>query len=99
MFRVEILIGKLLDSFFRIGYVHGWVARAPARAKHRHRSTCSTHGRRQKESFRSVQLHHGGLKEAFAPSAANSQALVKRLPAKPNLGQRRIGTVVKQIDV
>src|SRR5881398_2816001 len=99
MFRVEGWVGKLLDGFFRIGYLLDFVGRAPARTKHRHGSTCSTPDRRQKESFRSEQLHHGRLKEAFAPGAAKSEALVKRLPAKPNLGHRRVGVVVQPLVV
>src|SRR4029077_19191776 len=63
------------------------------------RSTGSTPDRRQKESFRSIQLHLGGLKEAFTPGAAKSQALVKRLPPKPDFGHRSIGIVVQPLVV
>src|SRR5689334_13237617 len=99
MFRVQIFVGKLLDGFFRIVCDLDWVARAPTSAKHRHGSTGSTPDRRQKESFRSIQLRFGRLKEAFTPGAANSQALVKRLPPKPDLGHCRISIVVQPLVV
>src|SRR5207237_2806885 len=98
MFRVKTLVGLLLDGCFRIGYALEGRVRRVARSTNKSigaRSTCSTPDRRQKESFRSIQLHHGRLKEAFTPGAANGQTVVKRLPAHPNLGHSRIGIVVQ----
>src|SRR5215471_19262994 len=55
--------------------------------------------RRECENCGSKQLLQGRLKEAFSPGAANGQLLVKRLPAKPDLGHRCIRIVIQPLIV
>src|SRR5437667_2144314 len=86
MFWIQLSIGDLLDSRLRIGYVLDRVAVAPARAKDCLRRTTNEVRRLLKEPTGSVQLDHGRLEEAFAPSVAKSQALVKGLPANAHPG-------------
>src|SRR2546422_817828 len=90
---------ELEDGCFRIGYVLDRICVGPGRAKNRRRSKTDKVRGSEKEPLGRVQLHHGRLKEAFAPGAANGQALVKRLPAHPYLGYRGIGIVIQPLFV
>src|SRR5207249_7125212 len=91
MFWREVFVGELLDGCFRVGHVldcSRWSLCCSRRAK-----PDEVH-RPQQEPFRSIQLDHRGLKEAFTPGAANGQLFVKRLPAHPHLRYRRIGIII-----
>src|SRR5437879_1515673 len=81
---VEELIGELLNECFRLRQGPGRNCCRPRKTQNRQQKKNRRVWRGQKEPSGPIQLNHGRLKEAFAPGAANGQALVKRLPADPN---------------
>src|SRR4029077_4169151 len=86
MFWRQISVGGLHDGCFRIARVLG---------SGRPRGKPDEARRRQREDCRSKELEHRRLKEAFAPGAANGQAVVKRLPAHPHFGYCRIRIIIQ----
>src|SRR5215469_14568800 len=97
MFRPEGPVGGLADACLRLGHVLDRVPRAATGAEYRHRSTTDKVRRRQKAADGAIQLRHRGLKETLAPGAANSQLLIKGLPANPYLGHRGVGIVIQPL--
>src|SRR5437016_11707461 len=92
MFWREVFVGELLDGCFRVGHV---LERTSLLRSRRGKSD-EVH-RPQQEPFRSIQLDHRGLKEAFTPGATNGELFVKRLPAHPHLRYRRIRIIIQPL--
>ena len=92
MFWREVFVGELLDGCFRVGHV---LERTSLFRSRRGKSD-EVH-RPQQEPFRSIQLDHRGLKEAFTPGATNGELFVKRLPAHPHLRYRCIRIIIQPL--
>src|SRR5258708_23125657 len=90
-------VGEFLDGCFRIGHALLGIGRAPRSAKYRRRSEPMEAHRPETKDCRSSQLGQRGLKEAFAPGAANGKLFVKRLPAQRHFGYHCICVIIPPI--